>query len=140
MENLQDLEDSLYSCTSAEFTGEDVGGYGKQDFLLSEIKDRTLDIVKCAPLNKVINEFGCVLGGDGCVDGWDTYRMGKSAMMEQVDRILKIFDDALASSEWPEDDVIPDRWAKTLLHDLVEPDEQNGYHVLYEKSRPVPSN
>ncbi|CAL1712413.1 unnamed protein product [Somion occarium] len=91
------------------------GGLAKKDFLSGTLRD-----VKwtCAPLTKLLHKFG---------DLFDQYQFyyGRrdreehaasftdiQNQLDQVDSVLDLFDTALASDEWPENDVLPDQYSR----------------------------
>ncbi|CAL1708972.1 unnamed protein product [Somion occarium] len=91
------------------------GGLAKAGFLSLGLLD-----VKwtCAPLNKLIHKFGDLLDRYQQQYNWqddDEFAASFTDIqkrLEQVDTVLDLFDTALASDEWTENDVLPDQYSR----------------------------
>ncbi|CAL1708843.1 unnamed protein product [Somion occarium] len=94
----------------------ELGGAGKTSFLSHKLK-----VVewRCVPLNSLIHSFGELLTDYQYYYEKMDRNNNKDAeaqfkaiqeQLEKVDTVLGLFDTALASDEWPEDDAVPDQF------------------------------
>ncbi|CAL1708927.1 unnamed protein product [Somion occarium] len=109
----------------------ELGGNGKMGFLWDQLKHVEW---QCAPLNKLVHAVGKLFNkyqlshpSRNDEDDEDAEARFKAIQekLEQVDVVLSLFDTALASDEWPENDAVPDQFPlKTkkqedqMIHDL----------------------
>ncbi|CAL1708971.1 unnamed protein product [Somion occarium] len=99
------------------------GGLAKKGFLAGVIPQVKW---KCAPLTTLIHKFGDLL---------DLYQFYHSKLymdefvarfkdiqekLDQVDTVLNLFDAALASDEWPENDALPDQYNRKTKDKVAE--------------------
>ncbi|CAL1708939.1 unnamed protein product [Somion occarium] len=108
-----------------------LGGLKKSGFLSHRLKHIKW---RCAPLNSLIHAFGALLNdyqyyyekADGNDDkSAEAQFKAIQEQLDQVDIVLSLFDTALASDEWPENDALPDQFPRMtdkqedqMIHDL----------------------
>ncbi|CAL1708963.1 unnamed protein product [Somion occarium] len=91
------------------------GGLAKAGFLYGGLPG-----VKwtCAPLNKLLHKFGDLFYQYHFYHGRQDREEHLASFtdfqkrLDQVDSVLDLFDTALASDEWPENDVLPDQYSR----------------------------